>query len=72
MVKILHYCWFGGNPLPEATVKFMETWKKFCPDFEIKRWDETNFPVDGHPFTKEAYQENHYKKKRANGLRYYL
>ena len=56
MVKILHYCWFGGNPLPEATVKFMETWKKFCPDFEIKRWDETNFPVDEHPFTKEAYR----------------
>ncbi len=56
MVKILHYCWFGGNPLPEATLKFMETWKKFCPDFEIKRWDESNFPVDDHPFTKEAYR----------------
>ena len=55
MVKILHYCWFGGAPLPESTVKYMETWKKFLPDYEIKRWDESNFDVNSVPFVAEAY-----------------
>lgn len=55
MIKILHYCWFGGNPLPESAVRYMETWKKFCPDYEIKRWDESNFDVNSVPFVKEAY-----------------
>lgn len=55
MIKILHYCWFGGNPLPESAKRYMETWKKFCPDYEIKRWDETKFDVNSVPFVAEAY-----------------
>ena len=55
MVKILHYCWFGGNPLPESAKRYMETWKKFCPDYTIKRWDESNFDVNSLPFVAEAY-----------------
>ena len=55
MVKILHYCWFGGAPLPESAKRYMETWKKFCPDYEIKRWDESNFDVNSVPFAAEAY-----------------
>ena len=55
MIKVLHYCWFGNNPLPQSAVKYMESWKKFCPDFVIKRWDESNFDVESVPFVKEAY-----------------
>lgn len=54
-VKILHYCWFGGNPLPPETVSYMESWKKYLPDFEIMRWDESNFDVHSVPFVEEAY-----------------
>lgn len=60
MSKILHYCWFGNSPLPESALYCMESWKKFCPDFEIKRWDETNFDVQSVPFTAEAYQAKKY------------
>ena len=42
MSKIIHYCWFGGNPLPKMAKKCIESWKKYLPDFEIKQWDETN------------------------------
>ena len=28
--KIIHYCWFGGKPLPDEVKKYMETWKKYC------------------------------------------
>lgn len=53
--KIIHYCWFGGNPLPEDARKFIESWKKFCPDFVIKEWNEDNFDLDMFPYAREAY-----------------
>ena len=38
--KIIHYCWFGGKPKPELARKCIRSWEKFCPDYEIIRWDE--------------------------------
>ena len=43
--KIIHYCWFGGNELGESEQKYIETWRKFCPDYEIKRWDESTIDL---------------------------
>lgn len=54
--KIIHYCWFGGNSLPSDVLKCIKTWEKYCPDYEIKRWDESNFDVNSHPFIKAAYE----------------
>ena len=54
--KIIHYCWFGGNPLPEMAQKCLESWKKFCPDYEIMEWNEQSFPVDYNDYVKEAYE----------------
>ena len=54
--KIIHYIWLGGNPLPKIAEKCIESWKKFCPDYEIKRWDETNLDVNKYQFTKDAYE----------------
>lgn len=55
--KIIHYCWFGGNPLSELTKKCIETWKKYLPDFEIKEWNENNFDVNQCEFVKQAYEQ---------------
>lgn len=55
MRKVIHYCWFGGNPLPESAIKCIESWKKYCPDYEIKQWDETNFDINCCSYVKEAY-----------------
>ncbi len=55
--KVIHYCWFGRNPLPRDVEKCIKSWKKFCPDYEIVRWDEDNFDINCHPFVKEAYAE---------------
>lgn len=54
--KIIHYCWFGGKPLPKDVLDCIKTWEKYCPDYEIKRWDESNFDVNSHPFMKAAYE----------------
>ena len=58
--KIIHYCWFGGNPLPQLAVKCIESWKKFFPDYTIKCWNEENFDVKCIPYVKEAYEEKKY------------
>ncbi len=55
--KTIHYCWFGGKPKPPLVTKCIESWKKTCPDFEIKEWNEDNFSVDNFPFTKRMYRE---------------
>ncbi len=54
--KIIHYVWVGGNPLPPLAEKCIESWKKYCPDYEIKRWDETNFDINQNLFCKQAYE----------------
>lgn len=38
--KIIHYCWFGQNLLPQSAIKCIESWKKFLPDYEIWQWSE--------------------------------
>ena len=53
--KVIHYCWFGHNKLPSDTKKFIETWKKYCPNYEIKEWNESNFDIDSCKFVREAY-----------------
>lgn len=58
--KIIHYCWFGGKPLPKKAEKCIESWRKYMPNYEIKRWDETTFDVNIIPYTREAYQAGKY------------
>lgn len=54
--KIIHYCWFGKQPLPPLALKCIESWKKYLPDYEIKEWNENNFNVNIIPYTSEAYE----------------
>lgn len=57
--KIIHYCWFGGEKIPEEYKSYMESWKRFCPDYEIKEWNETNYDI-----SKNGYMEQAYKNKK--------
>lgn len=54
--KTIHYIWFGRNPLPEDAIRCIESWKKYCPDYEIKEWNEENFDVNACDYIKEAYK----------------
>lgn len=58
--KIIHYCWFGGNPLPRSAMKCIESWRMFFPDYEIKEWNESNYDVHKIPYTHEAYEAKKY------------
>lgn len=54
--KVIHYCWFGGNPLPELAQKCIASWKKYCPGYEIKEWNESNFDLNCCDYVREAYE----------------
>ena len=58
--KVIHYCWFGGNPLPELAIKCIASWKNHLPDYEIKEWNESNFDVYRIVYTTEAYRLKKY------------
>lgn len=58
--KIIHYCWFGPAKPSALELKCMASWKKYCPDYHIKVWNEDNFDVNYCEFTKEAYRLGKY------------
>lgn len=55
--KVIHYCWFGGKPLNSLGEKCLASWKKYFPDYEIKRWDESNVDLDSCQYVRDAYAE---------------
>ena len=58
--KYIHYCWFGNKPLPKLAKKCIKSWKKYLPNYEIIRWDESNFNINECPFVKQAYENQKY------------
>lgn len=57
--KIIHYCWFGPNPLPKMVEMCIETWKEHLSGYQLMFWNETNSPMD-HPFVQQAYARGKY------------
>ncbi len=55
--KIIHYCWYGGKPLPHEVEICIDSWRKYCPDYSIKCWNETNSPMD-KPWMKQAFKHH--------------
>lgn len=59
--KIIHYCWFGGNPLPELEQRCLASWKKHMPDWEYMWWNESNFDIAAAPlYVRQAYEARKY------------
>ena len=59
--KIIHFCWFGGNDLPNDTRQYMQTWRRMLKGFRILEWNEQNFDLSAAPeYVKEAYQLKKY------------
>ena len=58
--KTIHYCWFGRGEKPRLAKKCIDSWKRFCPDYEIIEWNEDNFDVNCISYVKEAYENKKY------------
>lgn len=54
--KIIHYCWVGGNPKPQSVLYCIDSWKRCCPDYEIREWNETNYDFTKNEYMRQAYE----------------
>lgn len=54
--KTIHYCWFGGNEKSKLAKKCINSWKKYCPDYEIIEWNESNFDVTQNDYLRFCYE----------------
>lgn len=57
--KIIHYCWFGGKPIPEELRACMDSWKKL-KGYKVIRWDETNCSFNENEFVRRTYAEKNW------------
>ncbi len=58
--KRIHYFWFGCHDIPDEYKKNIETWNKYCPSYEIIRWDESNCNINENRYAREAYDKGKY------------
>lgn len=55
--KVIHYCWFGGKELPPLAERCLKSWRRFCPGFEIRQWNEGNFDLSKAPlYVRQAME----------------
>jgi mannosyltransferase OCH1-like enzyme len=55
--KIIHYCWISSDPYPEKIQKCIDSWKKYLPDYEFKKWDTNTFDMNSVPYVAQAYKQ---------------
>ncbi|MBN6090623.1 glycosyltransferase [Lactobacillus delbrueckii] len=58
--KIIHYCWFGENEMPEVTRNIISQWHTILPEYQFILWNEGNFDVGSNQYTSEAYAAKKY------------
>ena len=59
--KIIHYCWFGGKPMPELEQTCIISWRTHMPNWKYQLWSEENFDVSAAPrYVQEAYAAKKY------------
>lgn len=54
--KVIHYCWFGKNNIPYENRIWMQSWRKYCPDYKIIQWNEDNYDITKNQYMLEAYE----------------
>lgn len=51
--KVIHYIWFGEGKQLDLCI---ESWRKQCPDYEIREWNESNYDVHKNRYIEQAYK----------------
>jgi len=54
--KVIHWFWFGGKPKPRLVQKCIASWRRFCPEWEIREWNEDNVDLSVSQFAADAYR----------------
>ena len=54
--KVIHYCWFSGEPMPKLARRCMQSWERVMPDYQLRLWDANSFEFDSVAFVGEAFR----------------
>lgn len=58
--KIIHYCWLSNDPIPQNLQNYMESWKKYLPDYEFIHWNFDRFPKSQSKWVSAAFDNKKY------------
>ena len=58
--KIIHFCWLSGDKYPGKIDYCINTWRKRCPDYEIRLWNLSKFDINSSVWCKEAFEAKKY------------
>lgn len=53
--KKIHCFWFSQDEKTELAKKCIESWRKYCPDYEIIEWNSQNYDVKKNSYMYQAY-----------------
>lgn len=68
--KIIHYFWQSDRPMPEKLQRCLDSWRLYCPDFEIRCWNVASLGNDVPVWVTEAI-ENKKFAFAADYVRYF-
>ncbi len=58
--KVLHYCWLSDDAMPPKLAACVESWKKYCPDFEIINWNFDRLGDNAPVWVRQAFDAKKY------------
>lgn len=58
--KIIHYCWLSNDPIPSNIQHYMDSWKKYLPDYEFIHWNFDKFDKSSSRWGSEAFDNKKY------------
>lgn len=58
--KIIHFCWMSDDRYPSMINKCIDSWKTVMPDYQIIKWDTSNFDISLFPYAEQAMSVNKY------------
>lgn len=58
--KIIHYCWLSNDPIPSNLQNYMDSWKKYLPDYEFIHWNFDRFDKSSSRWVSEAFDNKKY------------
>lgn len=55
--KRIHSFWFSGEDKPDTYKKCIESWYKYCPDYEICEWNSHNYDIEKNIYMRQAFEK---------------
>ena len=54
--KKIHYFWVGNKKFPDHLKRNIESWHKYCSEYEIILWNEDKIDINECSYARQAYE----------------